>query len=363
MKILASVIVIAFAPLSLFAAQNNPNGVPQKEASDGPVIYTLEFDDEMIEALRDGQSLISVIPESIRGQVDKVRIEYKPSKAIQPQSKPSSGVHSILNNDKVSAAPERFDPSKYNQTAAVDDNPPPLTRPTSLGLNLQRSGGSIQQDNLPATKVGDTFKPSTSPWQQPASNNFDLNNNGTDTRTAGRGLSQLTDSTRKLTPIDGSSNGLWGTRSDSNATFAGSSSSSYNPNLTRSPFENTSPSVGSISAPPISRSTPQLDAPRFPQGMATSETPPLRFPADNQPGWDTNQSLSKVPADTFTSAILGANDSATRADNRTLSYLFMLLLCSIGLNVYLGWISRGFYVRYHELAAELRETFTPSNAA
>ncbi len=39
-------------------------------------------------------------------------------------------------------------------------------------------------------------------------------------------------------------------------------------------------------------------------------------------------------------------------------FLWFLLLCSLGLNLYLGWISRGFYVRYHELADELRDTFS-----
>ncbi|MGI9515687.1 MAG: hypothetical protein ACR2NP_01465 [Pirellulaceae bacterium] len=43
--------------------------------------------------------------------------------------------------------------------------------------------------------------------------------------------------------------------------------------------------------------------------------------------------------------------------NRFNSFLYFLLLCSIGLNIYLAWISRGFYVRYRELADELRETF------
>ena len=38
--------------------------------------------------------------------------------------------------------------------------------------------------------------------------------------------------------------------------------------------------------------------------------------------------------------------------------MFFMLLCSLALNIYLGWISRGFYVRYNELADELRETFT-----
>jgi hypothetical protein len=40
--------------------------------------------------------------------------------------------------------------------------------------------------------------------------------------------------------------------------------------------------------------------------------------------------------------------------------LYFMLICSIGLNVYLGLISRNFYVRYNELADELRETFSAS---
>ncbi|MCP4094823.1 MAG: hypothetical protein GY748_01135 [Planctomycetaceae bacterium] len=39
-------------------------------------------------------------------------------------------------------------------------------------------------------------------------------------------------------------------------------------------------------------------------------------------------------------------------------FIYVMLLISLGLNVYLVMISRGFYVRYGELAAELRETFT-----
>ncbi len=38
--------------------------------------------------------------------------------------------------------------------------------------------------------------------------------------------------------------------------------------------------------------------------------------------------------------------------------LWLMLLCSVGLNLYLWAISRGFYSRYQELADELRETFT-----
>ena len=45
-------------------------------------------------------------------------------------------------------------------------------------------------------------------------------------------------------------------------------------------------------------------------------------------------------------------------DKRSERLIYFLLLCSLGLNAYLGLISRSFYVRYNELADELRETFT-----
>lgn len=48
----------------------------------------------------------------------------------------------------------------------------------------------------------------------------------------------------------------------------------------------------------------------------------------------------------------------SRRDDRAYGFMFFMLMFSIGLNVYLIWIARGFYVRYNELADELRETFT-----
>jgi hypothetical protein len=41
--------------------------------------------------------------------------------------------------------------------------------------------------------------------------------------------------------------------------------------------------------------------------------------------------------------------------------LWFIMFCSIGLNAYLSWIARGFYVRYEELADEIRESFTSNN--
>lgn len=57
--------------------------------------------------------------------------------------------------------------------------------------------------------------------------------------------------------------------------------------------------------------------------------------------------------------------TGTAADSslpRINGFLWFMLLCSIGINLYLAWISRGFYMRYAELADELRETFTAANS-
>lgn len=44
--------------------------------------------------------------------------------------------------------------------------------------------------------------------------------------------------------------------------------------------------------------------------------------------------------------------------NQQNKLLWFMMLCSLGLNIYLGWIARSFFGRYEELADELRETFT-----
>ncbi len=56
----------------------------------------------------------------------------------------------------------------------------------------------------------------------------------------------------------------------------------------------------------------------------------------------------------FGAAIAGKNETNTTM----YPVLFFMLMTSLGLNIYLGWLTRGFYVRYNELADELRETFT-----
>ena len=85
---------------------------------------------------------------------------------------------------------------------------------------------------------------------------------------------------------------------------------------------------------------------------------------------DRNDDISpRVPTSTergigkYTAAVAGPRSGikTNSRDDRVDGFVLFLLLCSLGLNFYLAFISRGFYVRYHELADELRETFSTTH--
>lgn len=83
--------------------------------------------------------------------------------------------------------------------------------------------------------------------------------------------------------------------------------------------------------------------------QGTGENLTLKIPA-NQSSPDENESVG---------VNRGPNGQLPVSQlNKFNNFLYFLLLCSIGLNIYLAWISRGFYVRYRELADELRDTFS-----
>ena len=58
--------------------------------------------------------------------------------------------------------------------------------------------------------------------------------------------------------------------------------------------------------------------------------------------------------------VLADQTQLTRLNQQN-KLLWFMMLCSLGLNIYLGWIARSFFGRYEELADELRETFTSSS--
>ena len=63
-------------------------------------------------------------------------------------------------------------------------------------------------------------------------------------------------------------------------------------------------------------------------------------------------------SDNTTSDADTSKSTRKNANNPTDMMLFILLLMSVALNLYLWWLSRTFHSRYQELADELRETFT-----
>ncbi len=122
---------------------------------------------------------------------------------------------------------------------------------------------------------------------------------------------------------------------------------------------------------------------QFPTRRAESSTPsqsydyttaPSRQKLTSAPLVAQNGSLNGLRAEISgpnSNGIVTGGANSTRTPNtalgdiedhndRAYKFMFFMLMFSIGVNVYLAWISRGFYVRYSELADELRETFTTS---
>lgn len=335
MKILAWILVVGSVPLGSLCAQNQNASQPSADDNE-PVMFTLTIDDEMIAALRGGQSLMSTIPASIRGKVDRIRIEYKPSATLAPATQTPQNGNSILNR------PTRSD-GTTGQPTGFETNQP-SSRPPNTGLN--RSSGN-NQPNFAAPALTDSV------WNRSS---------------AATGRSPST-----LTPIDSSTSGwFFQTRRDSNTTLGqgappggiqASNSSAMGFPLTRTTFDELPPANDIYTGPPAySRSLPALDPTLSSSGISGSSPMAHSNAADNSPSVGANQILSKPPSSESGGREPLAEDSAAaRRNDRTQVYMFMLLLCSLGLNVYLGWISRGFYVRYQELAGELRDTFTPSS--
>lgn len=103
----------------------------------------------------------------------------------------------------------------------------------------------------------------------------------------------------------------------------------------------------------------EFDAPsqhRLAQNTSSPSTRPQITDVDNNTNLDDQDSTpdaSSLVAQP-SQELIGKNRDLAKAN----TFLLFMLLCSIGLNVYLGLIARSFYMRYAELADELRETFT-----
>ena len=94
--------------------------------------------------------------------------------------------------------------------------------------------------------------------------------------------------------------------------------------------------------------------PMRPAGLETNPAPQLpKRPVMSTGGFDTDR-------DRRQHGIVSADKDTAQSNRKRGSWdllMFLMLLMSVGLNLYLWALSRGFYMRYQELADELRETF------
>ena len=102
---------------------------------------------------------------------------------------------------------------------------------------------------------------------------------------------------------------------------------------------------------------PQDSYTQMPAKVASAPRPTSKPPAFSIPGIESNQQENVRARDRNGTTITGDANEVVQRQNRL---LWFIMLCSVGLNFYLAIIARGFYVRYEELADEIRETFTSS---
>jgi len=148
----------------------------------------------------------------------------------------------------------------------------------------------------------------------------------------------------QLPPQQYGSDSVYDPRSASQAAQQG-----YNPNDQYARNSRAS-LVAGHDLPFVRNQIPRLAArPGYPAAQTSGTLPAASIPGDMTPDGMVKQND-------------GPNDvtghSPVSQLNQFNNFLYFLLLCSIGLNIYLAWISRGFYVRYRELADELRDTFS-----
>ena len=138
-----------------------------------------------------------------------------------------------------------------------------------------------------------------------------------------------------------------------------------NPNYDRS-YQN---EFGEHYYPPNNLTGPVIDRSQAPNNTRRNVGAPdnngFRSPSSNDDKDITSRVVStsnrKGIKDYATSIPGSSSKSTSNRDDRVNGFVLFLLLCSLGLNFYLAFISRGFYVRYHELADELRETFSTTH--
>ncbi len=381
-------------------------GQQQDTGTDDGGVFVVRLDESHIEALFRGQSLESMIKPEDRGKIGKVRIELTPSALNALGS-----LHSILNDPNANASNDsnRRD-STIGATAGQNglDNQADLnSMPSNLNsqgtnprLTPQTNGGQRARslDQFDIGRANPAIDNTTSPpASSPIRNRMQAPNIDPSNKRPAEGF-------RSQNSNDANAN--------SNASVGETSSGeqldiSQSPGLRSSTQLTTVPQVSVPGNPDTNTSPPNLwqplaaelerrdDAMGWPNSRAATSTggysgasaPPSTLSAERTvPVFNPStaplteaptaaerspsESLGKLPIPTTDNersllAKVDELESSKKALEKDLTrkmlFMFLFLMCSLGANVYLGWIARGFYARFHDMANELRDTFTTTN--
>lgn len=387
-------------------------------AQEHSVPYVITVDDELIAALKNGETLSSQIPLTARGKITEIKIVYAAESPGGQTNQPTQP-----NNN-------RFNPSDNLQPR--NDSTPnngSLRDNNSTGWNADNSEGNTNRTDsnllpiIPPNRNNSNIDPNRTADRNLENSRFQPGNQSTNTQTNNWDTGQPNGSTRNTINDTNTSRPWERNNYQENNTLPGKNDTNL-PNLLNPRTNTRQPS----SSPPIDAETRNWDQNRQ-QHMQAQNQPntwqnnnhlnTVQDPnASEQPFANRNQqnnlnggfdprlqtaarnnysaprqvptaghNYPPVPND-ISYPNMGNRDSTAIANNtvannrvpaaalpstddrgegnlvaqsdssRPFGVLYFLLLCSIGLNFYLGWISRSFYVRYSELAEELRETFS-----
>lgn len=430
-------------------AQNQTGGNSGQQES---VTFVLELNDQMIEALKNGEPLKSAIPAHLRNKVTEVRLRYvggdrtadrssgipatTPGQSTDPFRSSSttgnSGFQSSGQGGTGRTDSNRFGDSlnEINRSGQSgtsgaggllprQTNPPAFSNParSTFGDQSGTSGNSSLLPPTPRTQgtssgqgngllgppyrgtTGSTGQPVTNPSgfqpRQPASNPTPSSSTlqprrptdtGVQPRSSATGTEFDTATNRNPAPNYGQSS-IWDRSQEVPQTIA---DNGFRPHGQVQPPTTTQPQARlASSAWPTGNSLqdgyqsgqtpyPSLQTPVQPRRsqvaghdmpMVPNQVPRVAARPEYENGQNfSNQNLAaripgdQQPDDSYVAVNNGPNGATSPSPvsqlNQFNNFLYFLLLCSIGLNIYLAWISRGFYVRYRELADELRDTFS-----
>jgi hypothetical protein len=412
----AAVWLLVVFPGAASAQNGQGNGAGQPDA-EGTYTYVLKLNEESLQMLRAGQSLKSVIPPELRNRVTEIRIEFEQtspasSAGVSTGTRfgpeiPDLFANSRLGNSSTGSnglGNTGLGNSGFG-TAGNGLNAPPL----SASNPANGGSGSIPplRQQQPAWSdratagLGDTMAPvvprgtgssaGTNPGAQPGNDNrFPPAGNNSSTPSNGAGSWPNTSGGTYVPPTQSApqQNAPQGDEVDTvqQTAPAANGGRSMLPPLGPTgasdwnagawpPDGSTAGTSSLISGYPADSAYGQRFDSRLP-GYHLPETPAVlpavpnmrgnmaeNDPLDSQLGQSQTSALpaAEVPGGNegpaFATRREGANPVSNSSISRYTQFLYFWLLCSIGLNIYLGWIARGFYVRYRELADELRESF------